>query len=150
MHQDSLNYRFGRGSDEAHRHDQAIFSELLKHHQQLYRKTKPLSNGIEALTGSDDPKLVKLIHDHVLGMEKRFAAGRAIRSWDPLFAALFEYKDQLNFAYTLCDQGVLATITTDDPKLIELIHCHDQTLHQFVDYGYEKSGEPSPKPAWLD
>lgn len=149
MINENRDYRFGHGSDYHHRQDQTIFSELLKNHQQLFRHTNTIANGIEALTGSDNPELVKYLHQHVIGMEKRFSAGRAIRSWDPLFAALFEYKDQINFDYKLCDQGVLATITATDPKLIELIHCHDATLHQFVNYGYERSGNPSPKPDWV-
>lgn len=147
---DQLIYRLGRGSDEVHRHDQVVFGQLLAQHQNLYRRSQLLPNGIEAVTGSDNPELVQLLHDHVKGMEKRFASGRAIRSWDPLFAALFEYKDQINFDYRLTDQGVLAIITAQDPKLIELIQCHDQTIHKFVDYGSKRSGEVSAKPDWLD
>ncbi|UQB42324.1 hypothetical protein JX580_11835 [Thiomicrospira microaerophila] len=145
-----LIYKFGRGTDEAHKRDQALFAELLKQHHQLKRETHRLDNGILARTTSSNPQLAKILQQHVIGMEQRFASNRAIRSWDPLFAALFEFRHQINMEYRSIKDGVEALLTSDDPKLIELIHCHDQTLHQFVDFGYEKSGEVSPKPDWLD
>ena len=143
-------YRHGHGSDAAHKQDQALFAQLLEQHKQLKRETEKLPNGILARTTSENPRLAQVLIDHVEGMEKRFAAGRAIRSWDPLFAALFEFREQIQMDYRAIKNGVEARITSDDPKLVELIHSHDQTLHQFVDYGYEKSGQQSPKPDWLD
>ncbi|MBF6057691.1 MULTISPECIES: hypothetical protein [Thiomicrorhabdus] len=143
-------YKFGRGTDEQHRQDQALFSTLLEHHQQLKRETEKLPNGIRSCTTSENPELARIIQEHVIGMEKRFAGGRAIRSWDPLFAALFEYKDQIDMQYNMIDGGVEAVLTSDDPKLIELIHCHDDTLHGFVERGFAAGGEESPKPGWLE
>lgn len=143
------HYKHGHGSDEQHRQDQALFKELLEKHQQLKRETVKLPNGIRATTTAATPELGKVLQDHVVGMEKRFAGGRAIRSWDPLFAALFEYKDQIEMVYRNIENGVEATLTSDDAKIIELIHCHDLTLHGFVDKGFEAGGQESPKPDWL-
>lgn len=114
-------YRHGHGSDAQHKKDQALFAELLEHHQQLKRTTKIIDQGIIAYTTSEDPHLAKIIQKHVASMELRFAGDRAIRSWDPLFAALFEYKDQIHMVYEEIENGVKATLTADDPKLIELI-----------------------------
>lgn len=143
-------YRHGHGTDEQHKKDQALFAELLEKHHLLDRKTKKLPNGIIAYTTSTHPHLTEIIQKHVESMEVRFAADRAIRSWDPLFAALFEYKDQINMVYENTEDGVKATLTSEDPKLVALIHCHDQTLHNFVNEGYNISGQESPKPDWLD
>lgn len=143
-------YRHGHGSDEQHKKDQALFAELLENHQQLTRVTEKTSNGIVACTTSEDPHLAGILQKHVESMETRFGHGRAIRSWDPLFAALFEYRDRIVMTYETIDKGVKATLSSDDPKLIELIHCHDETLHKFVNEGYRTSGEESPKPDWLD
>ncbi len=142
-------YRHGHGSDEQHKKDQALFSKLLEEHQQLKRSTTKLSNGICSQTTSDNPDLARIIQEHVEGMEKRFGMGRAIRSWDPLFAALFEYKDQIKMEYRNIENGVEAILTSKDPKIIELIHCHDLTLHGFVDQGFDAGGKESPKPDWL-
>lgn len=143
-------YRHGHGSDEQHKHDQALFSKLLEQHQKLHRHTQKIENGIITQTTSTDPELISILQQHVEGMEKRFAMGRAIRSWDPLFAALFEYKDQIKMIYRNIENGVEAKLTSEDPKLVELIHCHDETLHQFVKEGAEAGGRESPKPGWLE
>jgi len=143
-------YRHGHGSDEQHKKDQALFSQLLEHHKLLSRETIVIENGIRARTTSKDPHLVIVLQEHVKGMEKRFGMGKAIRSWDPLFAALFEYKDDIQMSYQMIENGVEATVTSENPKLIELIHSHDQTLHGFIKEGFEAGKRESPKPDWLE
>ncbi|MHB9022154.1 MAG: hypothetical protein ACYC3A_10035 [Halothiobacillus sp.] len=142
-------YRHGRGSDEAHRRDQALFQRLLAEHTALRRVTECLPNGIRVQTLSDDPDLVRIIQEHVEGMNTRFGNGRAIRSWDPLFSALFEHRYEIQMEYRNIPQGVEAVLTAEDEKLVELIHCHDKTLHQFVQHGFEASKNPSPVPDWV-
>lgn len=149
MSETDHQYRFGRGSDAEHLQDQALFKQLLEQHHQLQRQTVKLANGIKAQTIADNKALVKVLQQHVVGMEKRFAKGRAIRSWDPLFAALFEYKDQMKMEYRMLPNGVEAVLTSEEPKLVELIQAHDLTLHGFVDKGFAASKNESPKPDWL-
>jgi len=143
-------YRHGHGTDTQHLEDQAVFGKLMEFHDQLERTTEILPNGICSRTTSSNPELAKTIQEHVRSMEKRFAGGRAIRSWDPLFAALFEYKDQIKMEYHNIENGVEAVLSSDDPKLVELIQSHDETLHNFVERGGEAGREQSPKPDWLD
>ncbi|QCU89206.1 hypothetical protein [Thiomicrorhabdus sediminis] len=143
------NYRFGHGSDEQHKKDQALFGKLLEHHDKIQRFTEKLENGIKSQTVSADAEIAKTIQEHVVSMENRYAANRAIRSWDPLFAALFEYKDLIDMQYIAIENGVEATVTSADPKIIELIHSHDLTVHGFIDRGFAAGGEQSPKPDWL-
>lgn len=143
------HYRHGRGTDDAHRRDQALFSQLLEQHQSLRRHTERLPNGIRVQTLSDDPVLAEVLWQHVEGMEQRFAAGRAIRSWDPLFSALFEFREQIRMEYRRLPGGVEAVLTASEPDLIALIHSHDETLHAFVDRGFEASKHPSPVPDWV-
>lgn len=142
-------YRHGRGTDESHRRDQALFGRLLTDHKQLRRETEPLANGIRVRTMSENPELARILQEHVEGMKVRFGGGRAIRSWDPLFSALFEYRDEISMVYRNIDNGVEAELTAEDPKLIELIHAHDLTLHQFVERGFDASHHPSPVPEWV-
>lgn len=143
-------YRHGHGSDEQHKQDQALFSQLMEHHDQIKRETELTENGIKTKTTTQNPELATILQDHVKGMEKRFSMGRAIRSWDPLFAALFEYRDEINFEYHPIENGIEAILTTENPKLIELIHCHDKTLHNFIKDGEEAGKQQSPKPKWLE
>lgn len=142
-------YQRGRGSDESHRQDQALFKQLLAEHRALKRVSEILPNGIRVQTTSENPELVGVIQAHVEGMKRRFANDRSIRSWDPLFVALFDYRHAINMAYHNIPTGVEAVLTAEDPKLIELIHAHNKTLHQFTDYGFEASKNASPAPAWV-
>ncbi|NPA71814.1 MAG: hypothetical protein GXO35_03175 [Gammaproteobacteria bacterium] len=144
------HYKHGHGSDEQHLKDQALFQELMQNHTQITRKTELLENGIKSITTTSTPALAKVLQDHVFGMKTRFENGRAIRSWDPLFAALFEYRDEIEMTYHAIPLGIEAVLTTHNPKLIELIHCHDATLHGFVERGGAAGKEESPKPSWLN
>ncbi|HID00780.1 MAG TPA: hypothetical protein EYP05_05540 [Piscirickettsiaceae bacterium] len=146
---DKHQYKFGHGSDAAHRQDQALFQQLLENHWKLNRKTAILPNGIRAITRSTDAALVKVLQEHVAGMKARFEGGRAIRSWDPLFAALFEFRHQIQFHYENEPDGVIAELTSEDAKIVELIIAHDETLHHFIRAGYNISGEPAPAPQWV-
>jgi hypothetical protein len=143
------SYKHGRGSDAEHKKDQLLFGELLDKHKQIVRKTIKIPNGIISTTTSENDKLVKVLQDHVFGMKKRFDANRAIRSWDPLFIALFEHKDEIDMQYSSIPNGVEAKLTSKDEKIIELIHAHDKTLHGFVNEGRVAGRRESPKPSWL-
>ena len=147
--EDTTRFKFGHGTDEAHRRDQALFGQLLDNHWKLNRKTAFLPNGIRVTTRTTDPDLVSVLQEHVEGMERRFAGGRAIRSWDPLFAALFEFRDQIHMHYEKLSDGVLAELTSDDPEIVELIRAHDETLHNFIRAGRNISGDPAPVPDWV-
>jgi hypothetical protein len=142
-------YQRGRGSDESHRQDQALFKELLAQHGALKRVTEVLPNGIRVQTTSEVPELARVIQAHVEGMKRRFANDRSIRSWDPLFVALFDYRHEIEMVYHNIPTGVEAVLTAEEPKLIELIHAHDKTLHQFTKYGFEASKNASPAPDWV-
>ncbi|MGC8697096.1 MAG: hypothetical protein ACP5Q0_01370 [Halothiobacillus sp.] len=151
MEEQGSNHRYqrGRGSDESHRQDQALFKQLLAQHGALKRVSEILPNGIRVQTTSEDPELARVIQEHVEGMKRRFANDRSIRSWDLLFVALFDYRHDIDMAYHNIATGVEAVLTAQEPKLIELIHAHNKTLHQFTDYGFEASKNASPAPEWV-
>ena len=149
MNDTHRQYRHGHGSDAEHQADQALFSQLLEHHTELKRETEKLPNGIISRTTSEDPELIKVLIEHVESMERRFAKGRAIRSWDPLFAALFEHRDEIEMSYHPIENGIEAKLTAQDPKIVELIYAHDATLHGFVNEGFEAGKRESPKPDWV-
>ncbi|PLA75285.1 hypothetical protein CYQ88_01585 [Hydrogenovibrio sp. SC-1] len=143
-------YRHGHGFDEQHKKNQALFSKLMEHHHEIFRETELLEMGIRPKTTSPNPHIASILQEHVSGMEKRFAMGRAIRSWDPLFAALFEYRDNILLEYYSIQNGVEAKLTTNDPKILEILHCHNETIHGFIQEGANAGKRQSPKPEWLE
>lgn len=140
-------YKHGRGgSDAEHQAHQADITLLLDGHKALKRVTEHLTNGIRTCTTSDDPALATILLRHAEDMKARFAKGRAIRSWDPLFAMLFEQRDTIRVELTVHAHGVCAELTCDDPALIPLIHAHDEALMLFVAEGNVAASKESPVP----
>lgn len=140
-------YRHGRGgSDPEHQAHQADIQALFAGHTRLRRVTEPLSNGIRACTTSDDPALAVILRRHAADMKARFAKGRAIRSWDPLFAELFEQREKIRVALFEREDGICAELTCDDPALVPLLLAHDATLHRFIQEGSTRAEDASPMP----
>lgn len=140
-------YRHGRGgSDPEHQAHQADIQALFAGHTRLRRVTEPLPNGIRTCTTSDDPALAVILRRHAADMKARFAKGRAIRSWDPLFAELFEQRENIRVELFEREDGVCAELTSDDPALVPLILAHDATLHRFIQEGSARAEDASPMP----
>ncbi|WP_416768186.1 hypothetical protein ACM66T_06865 [Sulfurimonas sp. ST-25] len=145
-HKDRVFLRGRGGSDAAHRADEALYHELLVRHGELERTTQKTDEGIETVTRvtSGDAKLVTILHEHVVGMKKRYDGGRAVRSWDPLFVELFDNRDAMTLAWEMLEDGIKVTLTSDDPAVVGIIHRHDDTLQMFVRYGLQASRHESP------
>lgn len=138
-------YRHGRGgSDAEHQAHQADIQALFDEHNALRRVTERLPNGIRSCTTSDDPRLAMILRRHAQDMKARFARGRAIRSWDPLFAMLYEQRENLRVELAIREDGICAELTCADPALLPLIHAHDAALHRFIAEGHASAEKPSP------
>lgn len=140
-------FQRGRGgSDPEHQADEALYHALLKRHDELERTTVTTEKGIESVTRviSGDPALIATLQSHVEGMYARYGKGRAVRSWDPLFVELFDHREALDMRWEMLDDGIRVILTSEDPALHELILRHDQTLHAFVELGFEASRHESP------
>ena len=141
----STQYHFGRGGKDAeHQAHQADIQSLLAQHAQLNRQVELLSNGFTATTTSDNPEVVAVLQRHVFDMKARFAKGRAIRSWDAVYALLFAYRDQIDVNYEQLDKGIRSLITTEQEDLVEVLHAHAQAVSLFVQQGKQAAGESYP------
>jgi len=134
------------GSDAQHRADEALYHELLQRHHELERVTRTVDKGIESVTRvtSGDPVLVRILQEHAVGMKKRFNGGRAVRSWDPLFVELFDRRDAIDMRWEMLEDGIRVSLTSEHPKVRELILRHDETLQAFVQYGFDAARHESP------
>lgn len=140
-------YKHGHGgSDAEHQAHQADITALLDGHAALKRVTEHLPNGIRSCTTSENPELAAILLRHAEDMKARFAKGRAIRSWDPLFAMLFEQRDTIHVELIAREDGVCAELTCTDPTLIPLIHAHDEALMRFIAEGRTAASQESPVP----
>ena len=121
--------------DAAHAKDMVKIHALLGDSTKVKRTTKNIANGIRSLTESDDPKLAKLIKEHVASMQERLKDGKPIRDWDPLFAAVFEHHDKVKLVITNTKKGVSVTETSPDPQVVVLIQAHAKAVNGFVKDG---------------
>lgn len=131
---------------ERHRCDQAVFHELLRHHDAIHREVENIGDGIRALTTSDDPAIAGLIRVHVREMQRRLEEGFGLRYWDTAFAELFAQKEKVRLSVTETGTGVVIEETSDDPNVVKLIQAHGVVVTSFVNSGGEAAGQPSPLP----
>jgi SAM-dependent methyltransferase len=129
----------GRGPGAAMRADQDVFHYLLEHHADIRRTVKPLNNGVETLTESDQPEIAKKIQEHVASMHKRIQEGRGLRYWDDLFAAIFKKHASIKMTVENTEKGVRVKETSDDPTVVALIQAHANVVSQFVARGFEEA-----------
>lgn len=146
LHKPKLFLRGRGGSDAAHKADELLYHTMLERHEELERVSTKREDGFEAVTRvmSGDADLVTMLHEHVVGMKKRFDGGRAIRSWDPLFVELFDHRDAVKMRWEMLDDGIRVVMTSEDPAVQTLLTQHDATLQAFVRYGFQASRHESP------
>lgn len=138
-------YHFGRGgSDAEHQRHQADIAVLLDQHQEIYRQVTLSETGFTAITTSENPLVAEKLQTHITDMKARFAQGRAIRSWDPVYALMFAYRDDIEVRYEFLPTGVKSEVSTQHPELVELLHAHAHAVSGFAREGREISGTAYP------
>lgn len=129
-----------------HQHDQEVFHTLLRYHDQIHRELHPLPNGIRSLTTSENPEIVRLLHDHVPAMHHRLEENFGLRHWDPAFPEIFAQRDKVHMEVTLLPNGVLVEEVSEDPNVVTLIQGHGAIVSLFVQRGFAQAQEVSPLP----
>lgn len=127
----------GMMHDAQHDADMAVFQALIDNRQTIQRTVVKLANGIETVTESDDPAVVKLIQTHVNAMYGRVKEGRPIHVRDPLFKAIFENADKIVMKHELTPKGIKVMETSADAYTVLLIQAHADVLDLFI-----KNGRP--------
>lgn len=115
--------------------DMKTIHALFGDHQKITRTVKPISNGVETVTESDDPKVKALIVEHAWAMKTRLEKKQPIRQWDPLFAELFRQADKIKLEITNTEKGVKITETSTDAYVVKLIQAHAAGVSEFVSEG---------------
>ncbi|MGV6813220.1 MAG: hypothetical protein ACWA47_13305 [Brevirhabdus sp.] len=129
-----------------HRHDQAVFHELLARHDKITRDLSYLPDGISARTVSSDPEIVSLLHDHVVQMHRRMGEGFGLRKWDPAFVEIFAQADKVQMDLKLIPEGVEVIETSADPNVVKLIQAHGRGINGFVEQGGTAASQATPLP----
>lgn len=126
--------------------DMKTIHALFDDHEKITRTVKNISNGVETLTESDDPKVKALIVEHSWAMKARLEKKQPIRQWDPLFAELFKHSDKIKLEIANTAKGVRITETSTDPYVVKLIQLHAAGVSEFVKEGMSVMHKEHPLP----
>jgi YHS domain-containing protein len=126
--------------------DMKTIHALFDDHNKITRTVKNISNGVETITESDDPKVKALIVEHSWAMKVRLEKKQPIRQWDPLFAELFKNSDKIKMELTNTAKGVKVTETSTDPYVVKLIQAHAAGVSEFVKEGMPSMHKEHPLP----
>jgi hypothetical protein len=110
--------------------------QLFHNHAKVHRQVTVLSDGVRAVTESDDPHVAALIQEHVSDMYARIDRDRPFaypmsRTVPALFRNIGRYRRTLETT----PKGVAVTETASDADMIELIKAHAREITGFVDDG---------------
>lgn len=127
----------GMMRDAQHDADMAVFQALIDNRDKVHRTVVKLTDGIETVTESDDPEVVKLIQTHVNAMYGRVKQARPIHMRDPLFREIFANADKIVMQHEMTPKGIKVVETSADPYTAKLIQAHADVLDLFI-----KNGRP--------
>jgi len=126
--------------------DMKTIHTLFDDHKKITRTVKTISNGVETITESDDPKVKALIVEHSWAMKARLEKKQPIRQWDPLFAELFKHSGKIKMELTNTAKGVKVVETSDDVYVVKLIQSHAAGVSEFVKEGASIMHKEHPLP----
>ena len=125
----------GMGPGGGHGRDMKQIHALFAQRDQIRRTVTQIPGGVRTTTESDDPATVEQLREHVQSMYARLKEGQPIHARDPLFAALFENADKIDFKTENTPKGIIVTETSDDPKVVALIRRHAEVVSKFIANG---------------
>lgn len=128
-----------KGKDRAFAADQDGIHFLLANGKDIKRTVKETKNGVETVTESEKPEVVKRIHEHVAAMHERVKMGAGIHLRDPLFVELFKHYDKIIMTVEKTQKGVKVTETSNDLYVAKLIQAHARVVTKFIENGFEEA-----------
>lgn len=114
---------------------QAIIHFLAGHHVELKRAVTITESGYTATTTSDNVEIVEKLKAHFSYMEKRLGSGAMVRRWDPAFAEMVQYYDQLDSEVMLLDDGIKIDVTGKNAVAVQVAQNHARIVTGFVSEG---------------
>lgn len=98
--------------------------QLLDDHASVTRTVEQLPNGVRTVTTTSDPELVAVLQRHPREMAAHLKAGGRVRNGDPVFRGLADHAQEVDIQYKDIENGVIATVTSKNEAVVELIRQH--------------------------
>ena len=124
-----------------------IIHELVVNHEHITRLVTNLPNGIRTLTESDDPRLARLIREHVVTMDQRVRLGDdpGLPMESPALHAIFLGKDRIVTTIDTTPRGIVIVQTSADSSLVVALQTHAAEVTDLVKRGMEAMHEAMMK-----
>lgn len=110
---------------------------MAEHHDEIERKVTLTDKGYRALTTSKNAEVVAALKTHVAYMKKRLDSGAMVRRWDPAFAEMVDYWDQLESTIEIKENGVEVTVTGKNEDAVKVARNHARIVSGFAQEGFE-------------
>ena len=93
-----------------------------------------LPNGIRTVTESDDPRIARIIKEHVANMGERVSAGKdpGLPIESPALRAIFKYKDKITTTVETTAKGSIVVQTSSDPETVAVLQKHASEVSDLV------------------
>jgi hypothetical protein len=106
-------------------------------HERIKRTVTNLSDGIRTVTESDDPRLARLIREHVATMDRRVSAGDdpGLPMESPALRALFRDRDKIRTTNDTTPRGIVVVQTSSDSATVAALQQHAAEVSDLVQRG---------------
>lgn len=118
---------------------------LFEQHTNVTRKVTMTKDGYEAVTESNDPKLAKILREHVRQMSERFESGRMVRGWDPAFRELRDHYDDISHHVKATENGLKIVVKGKTPEAIQVAQNHADIVSRFAAHGWDEHDVRHPR-----
>lgn len=116
--------------------DMQLVHQLLVSNESIRRTVTDLSNGVQTVTESDDPRIAAAIKAHVLSMDERLVTGDIFNVLGSTrIPEIFENAERIQTTIEETDTGVVFIQTSDDPRLVPVLQGHAREVDELVASG---------------
>ena len=125
----------GGGMMNVSSHDMSIYMEMFDHHAEIRRSVERLPNGVRTTTESDNPRIVRLLQEHVASMYQHVNEGQEVQCMSDSLPTMFRDASKYQRHLEPTPKGVSITETSSDPVVLAAIRRHADEVSGFVREG---------------
>lgn len=124
----------GSGPNSATAAEMGGIHDLLDNYDRIRRSVVNLPDGIRTVTELDDPRIARIIKEHVAAMGQRVSAGKdpGLPIESPALRAIFENKDKIKTSVEATDKGAIVVQTSSDPETVAVLQKHASEVSDLV------------------
>ena len=109
--------------------------ELVFNHDRITRTVVNLTDGIRTVTESSDPRLARLVREHVVTMDQRAGNEAALPMASPALRAILAGKNRIRTSIDSTATGVVVVQTSSDSALVVALQKHAAEVTDLVKRG---------------